>query len=113
MTYFCFSRPPIPSIRGQRIAHRPSATNANRREYGKGMVGRLLNRTIKRKRLTSTVKKQMASLSDHRLAKTDVQRQALSDCLIIIMYVMFIKQAGVLYQVIQHEAQRKFRSEAE
>ncbi|KAM7438854.1 hypothetical protein ABFA07_011688 [Porites harrisoni] len=59
-------RPPIRSRRGQRIADRPRVTNANRREYGKGMVGRWLNRTIKRKRLTSTVKKQMESLSDHR-----------------------------------------------
>lgn len=69
MIYF-FSRPPIRSRRGQRIADRPRVTNANRREYGKGMVGRWLNRTIKRKRLTSTVKKQMESLSDHRLVNS-------------------------------------------
>ena len=54
------------SARGQRIRDRPHVTNANRREYGKGMVGRWLNRTIKRKRLTSAVKKQMDSLTDHR-----------------------------------------------
>lgn len=59
-------RPPIRSTRGQRIRDRPNVTNADRREYGKGMVGRLLNRTIKRKRLTSSVKKQMALLTDHR-----------------------------------------------
>lgn len=58
--------PPVRSTRGQRIRDRPRVTNADRREYGKGMVGRWLNRTIKRKRLTSTVKKQMESLSDHR-----------------------------------------------
>lgn len=59
-------RPPIRSTRGQRIRDRPPVTNANRREYGKGMVGRWLNRTIKRKRLTSSVQKQMALLTDHR-----------------------------------------------
>ncbi|XP_020605448.1 inactive rhomboid protein 1-like isoform X2 [Orbicella faveolata] len=59
-------RPPIRSTRGQRIRDRPRVTNANRREYGKGLVGRWLNRTIKRKRLTSTIKKQMESLTDHR-----------------------------------------------
>ncbi|PFX30963.1 inactive rhomboid protein 1-like isoform X1 [Stylophora pistillata] len=58
--------PPVRSTRGQRIRDRPCATNANRRELGKGMVGRWLNRTIKRKRLTSTVKKQIENLSDHR-----------------------------------------------
>lgn len=58
--------PPVRSTRGQRISQRPRATNANRRQYGKGMVGRWLNRTIKRKRLTSTVKKQIENLSDHR-----------------------------------------------
>ncbi|KAK2564062.1 Inactive rhomboid protein 1 [Acropora cervicornis] len=59
-------RAPIRSTRGQRIRDRPPATNANRRQYGKGMVGRLLNRTIKRKRLTSSVKKQIDLLTDHR-----------------------------------------------
>ncbi|XP_078347167.1 inactive rhomboid protein 1-like isoform X1 [Oculina patagonica] len=59
-------RPPLRSTRGQRIRDRPRVNNANRREYGKGLAGRWLNRTIRRKRLTSTVKKQMAALSDHR-----------------------------------------------
>lgn len=63
---FVLQRPPVRSTRGQRISQRPRATNANRRQYGKGMVGRWLNRTIKRKRLTSTVKKQIENLSDHR-----------------------------------------------
>lgn len=64
--------PPAPEprapirTRGQRIRDRPPAANANRRQYGKGMVGRLLNRTIKRKRLTSSVKKQIELLTDHR-----------------------------------------------
>lgn len=62
-------RPPTRSTRGQRIRDRPRVTNANRREYGKGLAGRWLNRTIKRKRLTSTIKKQMASLTDHRLVE--------------------------------------------
>ena len=67
--YFSLSpafRAPIRRTRGQRIRDRPLAANANRRQYGKGMVGRLLNRTIKRKRLTSSVKKQIELLTDHR-----------------------------------------------
>ena len=60
--------PPGPkaSVRGKRMVSRPVAVNANRREYGKGLVGRWLNRTIKRKRLPSTVRKQLDNLSDHR-----------------------------------------------
>lgn len=94
MIYF-FSRPPIRSGRGQRIADRPRVTNANRREYGKGMVGRWLNRTIKRKRLTSTVKKQMESLSDHRLVNNNtviiVQRQALTGILFALLEIVSMK----------------------
>ncbi|XP_031554181.1 inactive rhomboid protein 1-like isoform X2 [Actinia tenebrosa] len=55
-----------PNVRGKRMAGKPEVTNANRRQYGKGLVGRWMNRTIKRKRLSSTVRKQIEDLSDHR-----------------------------------------------
>ena len=56
------------SQRGNRIIRLPQAPvlSGNRREIGKGLVGRWLNRTIKRKRLTSAVKKQLDSMEDHR-----------------------------------------------
>ncbi|XP_028406594.1 inactive rhomboid protein 1-like isoform X2 [Dendronephthya gigantea] len=56
------------SQRGNRIIRLPVAPvpSGNRREIGKGLVGRWLNRTIKRKRLTSSVKKQLDSMEDHR-----------------------------------------------
>ena len=56
------------SQRGARInqIQRPAALRANRREIGKGLVGRWLNRTIKRRRLTSSVKQQMDNMEDHR-----------------------------------------------
>ncbi|XP_020899399.1 inactive rhomboid protein 1 isoform X2 [Exaiptasia diaphana] len=57
---------PQVSIRGKRMAKTPPAVNANRREYGKGLVGRWLNRSVSKKRLPSTVRKQLESLSDHR-----------------------------------------------
>ncbi|XP_048575715.1 inactive rhomboid protein 1 isoform X2 [Nematostella vectensis] len=57
---------PQANIRGQRMIGRPVAKNANRRQYGQGLVGRWLNRRVTRKRLPSSVKKQLDSLSDHR-----------------------------------------------
>ena len=57
------------SQRGNRIIRLPQApvSSGYRRQIGKGLVGRWLNRTIKRKRLTSSIKEQMDSLEDHRL----------------------------------------------
>ncbi|XP_046856418.1 LOW QUALITY PROTEIN: inactive rhomboid protein 1-like [Xenia sp. Carnegie-2017] len=58
------------SQRGNRINRLPHAPpvpiSSNRRQIGKGLVGRWLNRTIKKQRLTSDVKEQMNSLEDHR-----------------------------------------------
>ena len=56
------------SQRGNRIIRLPHApvSSGNRRQIGKGLVGRWLNRTIKRGRLTSAVKEQIDSLEDHR-----------------------------------------------
>ena len=57
------------STRGHRLAVKPpKLDNANRRQFGKGLVGRMLNRTIRRKRLTSEVRKQLEHLTDHRFA---------------------------------------------
>ena len=56
------------SQRGNRIIQMPHTrvASGNRRQIGKGLVGRWLNRTIKRKRLTSAVKEQIDNLEDHR-----------------------------------------------
>ena len=60
------------SQRGNRIIRPPQArhvASGNRRQIGKGLVGRWLNRTIKRKRLTSAVKQQIESMEDHRYVR--------------------------------------------
>ena len=57
---------PSPSKRGQRIMGKLPKARTNRREFGKGLAGRWLNRRLTRKRLPSTVKKQLESLNDHR-----------------------------------------------
>lgn len=67
------------SQRGNRIIRLPHTpvSSGNRRQIGKGLVGRWLNRTIKRKRLTSEVKEQIDSLEDHRYNRIS------SDCSIL------------------------------
>ncbi len=56
------------SQRGNRIIRTPQThvSSGNRRQIGKGLVGRWLNRTIRRGRLTSSIKQQIESLEDHR-----------------------------------------------
>lgn len=58
--------------RRNRIAEKPvakkkSKLKALKREYGKGLVGNLLNRTFNRNRINSKVREQMEEISDHRL----------------------------------------------
>ena len=40
--------------------------NSDRREIGKGLVGRVLNRAYRSKRMESYVKKQIEEIEDHR-----------------------------------------------
>lgn len=41
--------------------------NSDRREIGKGLVGRVLNRSFRSKRMDSYVQKQIEEIEDHRL----------------------------------------------
>lgn len=43
-----------------------------KREFGKGLVGNLLNRTFNRNRINSKVREQMEDISDHRYAVADI-----------------------------------------
>lgn len=50
------------------VKRRPKPKKAKRR-LGEGLIGRLLNRKLKRSRITSTVEDQLDEFSDHRFAE--------------------------------------------
>lgn len=59
------------SERRGRIQQKPIAKKKRKlkplkREFGKGLVGKLLNRTFNRNRIDSKVREQMEEISDHR-----------------------------------------------
>ena len=59
------------SERRSRIIQKPVAKKKKilkplKREFGKGLVGKLLNRTFNRSRIDSKVREQMEEISDHR-----------------------------------------------
>ena len=45
---------------------KPQKLKPLKREFGKGLVGKLLNRTFNRNRIDSKVREQMEDISDHR-----------------------------------------------
>ena len=55
-----------PSERRDRIKTRPPKVKKLKREFGKGLVGNLLNRTFNRNRINSKVREQMEDIEDHR-----------------------------------------------
>jgi len=58
------------SERRNRIPNKPLLKKKKpkplKREFGKGLVGKLLNRTFNRSRINSKVREQMEEISDHR-----------------------------------------------
>ncbi|XP_071796460.1 inactive rhomboid protein 1-like isoform X2 [Asterias amurensis] len=59
----------LPSIRRNKIAEQimqGAYDNADRRQIGKGLVGRVLNRSYKSRRMDSNVRKQIEEIEDHR-----------------------------------------------
>ena len=61
-----------PSERRHRMQHKPVVkkrpdAKKGKRRFGLGLIGRLLDRKLKKNRLPSTVKDQLEQFSDHRL----------------------------------------------
>ncbi|XP_038069235.1 inactive rhomboid protein 2-like isoform X2 [Patiria miniata] len=59
----------LPSIRRNKIAEQimqGAFDNSDRRQIGKGLVGRVLNRSYKSRRMDSNVRKQIEEIEDHR-----------------------------------------------
>ncbi|XP_022080248.1 inactive rhomboid protein 2-like isoform X2 [Acanthaster planci] len=59
----------MPAIRRNKIAEKimqGAFDNSDRRQIGKGLVGRVLNRSYKSRRMDSNVRKQIEEIEDHR-----------------------------------------------
>ena len=60
-----------PSERRHRMQHRPvikkrRPVKKGKRRFGQGLIGRLLNRRLKKQKIPSAVREQLEDISDHR-----------------------------------------------
>lgn len=74
-----------------------------KREFGKGLVGKLLNRTFNRSRINSKVREQMEEISDHRPYFTYWLSFVQIVILIVMLSIYPLAEIGVSQKTIKEE----------